>query len=66
MTDFEEQRQNDYQRGMGMGLELALGVINKTANVEFDGIAEVALYLYDPELYAHFKKPAEESGKAPT
>jgi hypothetical protein len=61
-----EDTRSDYARGVDRGLELALGVINKTADVRFDGIAEVAMYLHDPVRYAHFKKPAEELGKVPT
>lgn len=61
-----EDTRSDYARGVDRGLELALGVINKTANVQFDSIPEVAMYLHDPLRYAHLKKPAEESGKAPT
>lgn len=60
-----EDTRSDYARGVDRGLDLALGVINKTADVQFDGIAEVAMYLHDPVRYAHFKKPAEESGKVP-
>ena len=59
-----EDTRSDYAKGLDRGLELALGVINKTANVRFDSIPEVAMYLYDPERYAHFKKPAEEKEPA--
>lgn len=55
---------SDYQRGLDRGLEMALGIINKTADVQFDGIPEVAMYLHDPERYAHFKKPAKENEPA--
>ena len=52
-----EDTRSDYTRGLDRGLEMALGIINKTAEVQFDGIPEVAMYLYDPEKFAHFKKP---------
>jgi hypothetical protein len=55
---------SDYAKGLDKGLELALGVINKTADVQFDTVAEVAMYLYDPERYAHFKKPVKEKEPA--
>jgi hypothetical protein len=51
---------SDYARGLDRGLELALEVIASTAGVKFDSVAEVGLYLYCPERYAHFKKPAKE------
>jgi hypothetical protein len=59
-----EDTRSDYTRGLDRGLEMALGIINKTADVQFDGIPEVAMYLYDPEQYAHFKKPAKEKEPA--
>jgi len=46
----------DYRRGLDAGLELALQIINSTADVQFEDISEVALYLYNPIQYAHFKK----------
>jgi hypothetical protein len=46
----------DYRRGLDAGLELALQIINSTADVQFEDISEVALYLHDPIQYAHFKK----------
>jgi hypothetical protein len=52
-----EEFKSDYRRGLDRGLELALGIINDTADVQFKDIAEVAMYLYDPEIYAHFRKP---------
>jgi hypothetical protein len=55
---------SDYAKGLDKGLELALGIINKTADVQFDTVAEVAMYLHDPERYAHFKKPAKEKEPA--
>jgi hypothetical protein len=55
---------SDYAKGLDQGLELALGIINKTADVQFDTVAEVALYLYDPKQFAHFKKPAKEKEPA--
>ena len=61
-----EDTRSDYARGLDKGLEMALGIINKTAEVQFDGIPEVAMYLYNPEKYAHFKKPAKDLGKVPT
>ena len=61
-----EDTRSDYTRGLDRGLEMALGIINKTAEVQFDGIPEVAMYLYDPEKFAHFKKPAKDLGKVPT
>jgi len=48
---------SDYARGLDKGLEMALDIINKTAEVQFDCVSEVAMYLYDPEIYAHFRKP---------
>jgi len=59
-----EDIKSDFQRGMDKGLEMALGIINKTAEVQFDGIPEVAMYLYNPEKFAHFKKPAKEKEPA--
>jgi hypothetical protein len=61
-----EDTRSDYARGLDKGLELALGVINDTADVRFDSVAEVAMYLYNPEQFAHFKKPAKDLGKVPT
>jgi len=46
----------DYRRGLDAGLELALQIINSTADVQFEDISEVALYLHNPIQYAHFKK----------
>jgi len=59
-----EDTKSDYARGLDAGLKLALDVINSTAGVRFDSVAEVGLYLYCPERYAHFKKPAEEKETA--
>ena len=61
-----ENTRSDYARGLDRGLELALGIINDTADVRFDSVAEVAMYLYDPEKFAHFKKPPKDLGKVPT
>jgi hypothetical protein len=55
---------SDYERGLDRGLELALEVINSTAGVKFDSVAEVGMYLFWPERYAHFKKPAKEKEPA--
>jgi hypothetical protein len=52
-----EDTRSDFQRGLDKGLEMALGIVNNTADVRFECISEVALYLYDPELFAHFRKP---------
>jgi hypothetical protein len=59
-----EDNRSDYAKGLDRGLELALGIINKTANVQFDSIPEVAMYLYDPEQFARFKKPAKQKEPA--
>ena len=59
-----EKTKSDYERGLDRGLELALEVINSTAGVKFDSVAEVGLYLYCPERYAHFKKLTEEKEPA--
>jgi hypothetical protein len=59
-----QDNRTDYAKGLDAGLEMALGIINQTAEVRFDSIPEVAMYLYDPERYAHFKKPAEERESA--
>ena len=59
-----EDNRSDYAKGLDRGLELALGIINKTANVQFDSIPEVAMYLYDTEQFARFKKPAKEKESA--
>lgn len=61
-----EDTRSDYARGLDKGLEMALDIINKTAEVQFDCVSEVAMYLYDPEKFAHFKKPAKDLGKVPT
>ena len=53
-----EDTRTDYTRGLDRGLELALEIINSTADVRFGNVGEVGLYLHDPEFYAHFKKPA--------
>ena len=59
-----EDNRSDYAKGLDRGLELALGIINKTANVQFDSIPEVAMYLYDAEQFARFKKPAKQKEPA--
>jgi hypothetical protein len=59
-----EDNKSDYARGLGAGLKLALDVINSTANAQFDTVAEVGMYLWWPERYAHFKKPAKEKETA--
>jgi hypothetical protein len=59
-----QDNRTDYAKGLDAGLEMALGIINQTAEVRFDSIPEVAMYLYDPERYVHFKKPAAEKESA--
>jgi hypothetical protein len=59
-----EETKSDYARGLDAGLKLALDVINSTANVQFEDVAEVGMYLFWPERYAHFKKPAKEKEPA--
>jgi hypothetical protein len=46
------------------GLKLALDVINSTAGAQFKDVAEVGMYLFWPERYAHFKNPAKEKEPA--
>jgi hypothetical protein len=55
-----EETKSDYARGLDAGLQMALDVINSTAGVKFESVAEVGMYLFWPERYAHFKKPAKE------
>jgi len=55
-----EENKSDYARGLDAGLQMALDVINSTAGVKFESVAEVGMYLFWPERYAHFKKPAKE------
>jgi hypothetical protein len=55
-----EEIKSDYARGLDAGLQMALDVINSTAGVKFESVAEVGMYLFWPERYAHFKKPAKE------
>ena len=59
-----EDNKSDYARGLNAGLVLALDVINGTAGVRFGDVAEVGMYLWWPERYAHFKKPAKEKETA--
>lgn len=61
-----EDTTTDFGRGMDKGLEMALDVINSTADVRFESIAEVALYLHDPVRYADYRRPKLELGKVPT
>jgi len=59
-----EENKSDYARGLDAGLQMALDVINSTAGVKFESVAEVGMYLFWPERYAHFKKPAKEKEPA--
>jgi len=59
-----EENKSDYARGLDAGLQMALDVINSTAGVKFESVAEVGMYLWWPERYAHFKKPAKEKEPA--
>jgi len=61
-----EDTRSDYARGLDAGLKLALDVINSTSASQFKDVAEVGMYLWWPERYAHFKKPAKDLGKVPT
>ena len=51
-----EDTRTDYARGLDRGLELALEIINSTANTRFISVGEVGLYLHDPEFYAYLNK----------
>ena len=59
-----EDNKSDYARGLDAGLKLALDVINSTAGAQFKDVAEVGMYLFWPERYAHFKNPAKEKEPA--
>jgi hypothetical protein len=54
-----QDNRTDYARGLDRGLELALGIINKTADTNFDSIPAVALYLYRQKRDADLKLPLE-------
>jgi len=61
-----ENTRSDYARGLDKGLALALEIINDTADVRFESIAEVGLYLCNPEEFAHYQKPAKDLDKTLT
>jgi hypothetical protein len=54
-----QDNRTDYARGLDRGLELALGIINKTADTSFDSIPAVALHLYHQKRDANHKPTLE-------